>query len=219
MSQLRFVRVLALAVFITAMGFARGANAASAKVYNFKGSLSGTSAKVPLDITGDSCSVVGSVEICTSTSTLSTYGGSSTGGPPGTTGAFTGQSVDQTIPVAGMGCSFAMDTIKSCTIGSNTSGCEYTYVSVNGVGGAGANRITSSGDQELFYLTGGTFCYDGNTRQFQGTQTFETIGGTGKATGYTGTSKASFIGGILLDDLAGNGFSWFSQTFTGTLTK
>ena len=53
MSQLRFVRVLALAVFIAAMVFARGANAASAKVYNFKGSLSGTSARVPLDTTGD----------------------------------------------------------------------------------------------------------------------------------------------------------------------
>jgi hypothetical protein len=219
MSQSRFVRVLAVAAFIAAMVSAGDAKAKGTKVYTYTGSLSGTSASVPLDTTGDSCTVVGTVEICTATSSLSTYGGTWSGAPPGTSGPFTGQSIDQTIPVAGTGCSFAPTTIKACTIGSDPAGCQYTYVNVNGVGGASANRITSTGDQFISYLTGGTFCYSGTTGQFKGTQTFETIGGTGKAEGYTGKGTDSFTGYILLFDLANHDFSWFSQTFTGTLTK
>ena len=120
MSQLRFVRVLALAVFIAAMVSAGDAKAKGAKVYNTKGTASGTNTSVPIDISGDSCTLVSTIEICTATSSLGIYSGTSSGGPPGTTGAYTGQSILQTIPVAGVGCSFAPETIASCKIGSNT---------------------------------------------------------------------------------------------------
>jgi len=204
--------VLGLAVMVTAGG-------AEAKTFKIKTTVSGSGASVPLDLTGDSCTVVGNVEVCTATSSLTTYAGKGSGGPPGTTGAFTGQGISQTVPVAGVGCSFAPDTIKACTIGSNQAGCQYTYVSVDGVGGTFANRLTSSGDLAFGYLTGGSYCYDGTNGTFEGTQQFETTGGTGKFAGYTGTSTATFNGAVLLFDAANNDFTWFQQNSTGTLTK
>jgi hypothetical protein len=218
MSQLRFVGVLALAVFIAAMVSAGDAKAKGAKVYNTKGTASGTNTSVPIDISGDSCTLVSTIEICTATSSLGIYSGTSSGGPPGTTGAYTGQSILQTIPVAGVGCSFAPETIASCKIGSNTNGCSYKYVNVDGVGGAGANRLSSNGNIGAFYITGGTYCYDPNTFAYEGTNTAVSAGGTGPFATVEGTATTTFSGKVLLQDPAGNGINWFTQTTTGTAT-
>jgi hypothetical protein len=107
MSQSRFVRVLAVAAFIAAMVSAGDAKAKGTKVFNTKGSASGTNTSVPIDISGDSCTVVSTIEICTATSSLAIFSGTSSGGPPGTSGAYTSQAITQSIPVAGMGCSLA----------------------------------------------------------------------------------------------------------------
>jgi hypothetical protein len=215
--------VIGLAVMVGAFSThaqdVQPAAAAKPKTFKINSTVSGSGASVPLDLTGDSCTVIGNVEVCTATSSLATYGGKGSGGPPGTAGAFTGQGIDQTVPVAGVGCSFAPDTIKACTIGSNNAGCQYTYVSVNGVGGSFVNRVTASGDLAFGYLTAGSYCYDGDTGAFEGTQEFITTGGTGKFAGYTGTTKATFNGATLLFDSANDTFTWFQQNSTGTLTK
>ena len=210
MSKHRFVWALALVVSL--------AGGAEAKTFNnIKGTLSGTATAVPVDITGDSCTVVGDAELCTATSNLSIYAGQSSGGPitgPTLTGPFTGQNIAQTEPVAGAGCSFAPTTIAACTIGTNDAGCEYSYV-----GGAGASRLNFSGDLEAYVTTGGTLCLDGTTFAFTGTETGNIVGGSGRYAKITGTASQTFNGQILISDPAGNGFSWFTSTFTGTLTK
>lgn len=210
----QFVLVLAMAVSLTMMVLA---GSAEAKTFSISGSNSGTSTSVPVDISGDSCAVVANVELCTATSNLSIYSGQSSGGPtfsPILTGPFTGQEISQTVPVAGAGCSFAPTTIAACTIGTNTSGCEYSYV-----GGAGANRLNFGGDLAAFEITGGSLCLDGTTFAFQGTVTAESAGGSGRYAKTTGTSTNTLSGQILISDPAGHGISWFTNTFTGTVNR
>jgi hypothetical protein len=209
MSKYRYVLGFAIAVALTVMF---SVSSAEAKTFNVKGSSSGTSTAVPIDISGASCAVVNLVEVCTATSSLAIYAGKSSGSP--FSGPLTGQSVSQTLPVAGAGCSFAPTTIAACTIGSNTAGCSYSYV-----GGAGANRLSSSGDLFAFIITGGSLCLDGNTFAFEGTQTTVGAGGSGKAAGTTATGTSTFSGQILTGDPAGNDFGWFTSSFTGTITK
>jgi hypothetical protein len=209
-NKYRYVLALAMVVSLAMMVCASGAEA---KTFDTKGSASGTSASVPVDISGNSCTVVNKVEVCTATSGLLTYTGKSSGGP--LSGPYTGQGISQTEPVAGTGCSFAPTTIASCTIGTDTAGCKYSFV-----GGAGANRISSTGDLAAFLISpGGSLCLDGTTLAFEGTLTETSEGGTGKAAGTTGTTTHSFTGQLLISDPAGNGFSWVADTYTGTLTK
>ena len=214
MSKHRSVWDLAVVVSLTVMV----AGGADAKTFNnIKGTLSGTATAVPVDITGDSCTVVGNAELCTATSNLSIYSGQSSGGPitgPTLTGPFTGQNIAQTAPVAGAGCSLAPTTIAACTIGTNDAGCEYSYV-----GGAGANRLNFGGDMEAYRTTGGTLCLDGTTFALEGTETANIVGGSGRYAKITGTTSLTFNGQILISDPAGNGISWFTSTFTGTITK
>jgi hypothetical protein len=206
MSKYRYVLSLAMVVALAMMVSAVGAEA---KTFDVAGSLSGTSAAIPVDISGDSCTLVGGVEVCTATSGLLTYAGKSSGGP--LSGPYTGQSISQTKPVAGTGCFFAPTKIASCTIGTDTAGCKYSFV-----GGAGANRISSTGDLAAFSITGGSLCLNGTTFATAGTLTEKSAGGTGKA---TGTTTHSFGGQFLIVDPAGNGFFWLTDTYTGTLTK
>ena len=209
MSKYRYALASAIAVAL-AMVFSAGG--AEAMTYTFNGSDSGTSTAVPIDLSGASCAVVNLVEVCTTTSSLSIYAGKTSGSP--FSGPFTGQAVSQTVPVVGTGCSFAPTKIAACTIGSNTSGCSYSYF-----GGAGANRLSSSGDLFAFFLTGGSLCLDGNTLAFEGTQTLVGVGGSGKAAGITSNVTETVRGQILLVDLAGNSFSWSTASFTGTFIK
>jgi hypothetical protein len=209
MSKYRYALVSAIAVAL-AMVFSAGG--AEAMTYTINGSDSGTSTAVPIDLSGASCALVNLVEVCTTTSSLSIYAGKSSGSP--FSGPFTGQAVSQTVPVVGTGCSFAPTKIAACTIGSNTMGCSYSYV-----GGAGATRPSSSGDLFAFFITGGSLCLDGTTGAIEGTQTIVGVGGSGKAAGTTSDSTVTFRGQILLNDPAGNSFSWFTDSYTGTLTK
>jgi hypothetical protein len=73
-SKYRLVLATAIAAFLAVMVSAGGVKA---KTYNIKGSLSGTVTAVPIDISANSCAVVDTIEICTATSSLSIYGGTS----------------------------------------------------------------------------------------------------------------------------------------------
>jgi hypothetical protein len=43
-------------------------------------------------------------------------------------------------------------------------------------------------------------------------------GGTGRFAGATGSSVGSGVGAVLIEDLRGNSFGWFSNSFAGTIT-
>jgi hypothetical protein len=100
-----------------------------------------------------------------------------------------GLSAGLVIPVAGAGCSFAPTTIAACTIGSTIDGCKYEYM-----GGAEADRSTSTGDIAASYVTGGTLCRDGSTFAFQAMETFTSAGGSGKFASITSEGTATVSG-------------------------
>jgi hypothetical protein len=204
-------------VLLAAAMFLVGVYKAEAKDFQVTGTLSGTSHSVPIDLdgSGTSCTTVGSVIICPDDSFTSTYV-SQASGPFG--GAYTGQNVSESVPVSGTGCLFAPTTIQSCTLGSVTNACEFQYTT----GGSGANVRSATGSVQSYIITGGTLCLDvssGLPFNFTGTVTSSVTGGTGEFTGVTGSGSLTFTGQQTSDDLASHGFSWFTATFSETLTK
>ena len=122
---------------------------------------------------------------CPADSDLFTGGGTITGGPE--PGQFTSQSVTDTIPVLGTGCSLAPGAIKGCAIGSITDGCLY-----QNIGGNLVNRQVTTGDLLLAKLTSGKLCINFDTAlpwSLTGNNQFSFIGGSGKSAGATGTVR------------------------------
>jgi hypothetical protein len=188
---------------------------------NFKGTFSGSTASIPLDIDVDSCTTTGGVTVCTDLSGLATNGGKQSGGIEA--GDFTGQGVTEIDAVAGTGCLLSPTAIQSCTLGSVTNACEYQYV-----GGSSATRFSSTGDISTQTLTSGTLCIDfsngtGTTIQlpfdFAGSETYNLTGGSGKFAGATGTSTSQFTGQVLSADFQGHAFSWSQGSYQGTAIK
>jgi hypothetical protein len=207
---MRLVKIASIGIFAIAWFVflaARGVEAASLK---FSSTLSGSGATVTMDIDNDAC---GTAVICTELSSLNTYAGTSTGGIE--PGAFTGQSVDETDPVAGTGCFFDPTHVKGCTLGTVTDACEFTFV-----GSAGASRTTSTGDILTAKTVSGTECIDvshGLPFNFAGSATDTITGGSGKYAGATGTAKERFSGQVLTNDFNGHGFAWFQDSIKGTI--
>jgi hypothetical protein len=189
-----------------------GANAQT--TYNFTSTLSGSAVQVPIDLDGNNnCTTVNGIVTCPADSDLFTGGGTITGGPE--SGQFTNQSVTETIPVSGAGCSVA-PSIKGCSIGSVTDGCLY-----KNFGGNVVNRQVTTGDLLIAKLTSGTLCINFNTAlpwNFTGNNQFSFIGGTGKFAGATGSGTVKFKGQILQNDPQGHGMSWDTGSVTGTIT-
>jgi hypothetical protein len=215
--MIRLSKIGFTGAFLVAAILLIGVQRAEAKTFNVKSSFSGTGFSVPIDLDGNgtSCTTVGLVTTCPNDSFSSNYSGKATGSFGG---PFTGQNVDETVPVSGTGCLFAPTTIQSCTLGAVTNACEFQYVA----GGSGANIRSATNSVESYIITGGTLCLDvssGLPFNFAGTQTFSVSGGTGEFKGVTGSGTVTFTGQETSEDHAGHGFSWFTATLTATLTK
>src|SRR5689334_6954493 len=102
---------LSAAVWLLLLAVSTGAS--DQTTYHFTGTLSGSSAQVPIDLDGTNCTTVNGMVTCPADSELFTGGGTITGGPE--PGQFTGQSVTETAPVSGTGCSVAPSSIKGCS--------------------------------------------------------------------------------------------------------
>ncbi len=188
-----------------------GANAQT--TYNFTSTVSGSSAQVPIDLDGTNCTTMNGILICPADSNLFTGGGTITGGPE--PGQFTSQSVTETIPVPGTGCSVAPSSIKGCSIGSVKDGCLY-----KNIGGNVVNRQVTTGDLLIAKLTSGKLCINFDTAlpwSFTGNNQFSFIGGTGGFAGATGSGTVSFTGQILQNDQQGHGMNWDTGSVTGTI--
>jgi hypothetical protein len=75
---------------------------------------------------------------------------------------------------------------------------------------------SKTGDQTFSQITSGTFCFDTATGQTTGTTTGVYLGGTGKATGATGTFTSQTSGSYLMFGFKNGVFGGFGQ-FSGTL--
>jgi hypothetical protein len=203
---------LSAAVWLLLILVRTGANAQT--TYKFTSTLSGSSAQVPIDLDGTNCTTVNGIVTCPADSNLFTGGGTITGGPE--PGQFTNQSITETIPVSGTGCSVAPSSIMGCSIGSVTDGCLY-----KNIGGNVVNRQVTTGDLLLAKLTSGKLCINFDTAlpwSFTGNDQFSFIGGTGRFAGATGSGTVSFKGQILQNDRQGHGMSWDTGSVTGTIT-
>jgi hypothetical protein len=204
---------LCAAVWLLLILVRTGANAQT--TYNFTSTLSGSAAQVPIDLDGtNNCTTVNGIVTCPADSDLFTGGGTITGGPE--PGQFTNQSVTETIPVSGTGCSVAPGSVKGCSIGSVTNGCLY-----QNFGGNVVNRQVTTGDLLFAKLTSGKLCINIKPTlpwNFTGNNQFSFIGGTGKFAGATGSGTVSFKGQILQSDPQGHGMSWDTGSITGTIT-
>ena len=221
----RFVPPLALVALVAVIVSASGLEAGGAD-QTFKGEGSGTFSPDPLNIFGTGCVTVGEVTTCPPSNGLTLFSGSASGGP--FSGPFTGQTLAQSAPVTGSGCSFVAGGTECTENKSNPNGgCLYTFLPPNlppdegGVGGAEVFRSNSTGDLFAYYLIGGTFCLDGTTFAYTGSVTYTCFGGTGKGADCFGTTNLvdTLSGQILLSDPAGHAFGWQSDTFTGTTTN
>jgi hypothetical protein len=188
-----------------------------ASTFKVTGSFSGTGFTVPIDLDGDSttCTTVGSVTTCPDDSFSSTYVSQAIGMFGGT---YTGQNVSESVPVSGTGCLIAPATIQSCTLGAVTNACAFQYIP----GGTGANIRSATRSVETYTITSGTICLDfssGLPFNFAGSQSFTLTGGTGEFKGVTGSGIVTFTGQETSADPASHGFSWFTATFTETMTK
>jgi hypothetical protein len=128
---------------------------------------------------------------------------------------FTSQSVTETAPVSGTGCSIAPSSIKGCSIGSVTDGCLY-----KNIGGNVVNRQMTTGDLLFAQLTSGTLCINFDTAlpwSFMGNNRFLFIGGTGRFARATGSGMVSFKGQTIQNDPQGHGMSWDAGSVTGTI--
>jgi hypothetical protein len=206
----------ASAVFVAAIGFIVVQKAA-AGTFKVTGSFSGTGFTVPIDLDGDgtTCTTVGSVTTCPDDSFSSTYVSQAIGIFGGT---YTGQNVNESVPVSGTGCFIAPATIQSCTLGAVTNACAFQYLA----GGTGANIRSATRSVETYAITSGTICLDfssGLPFNFAGSQSFSLTGGTGEFKGVTGSGIVTFTGQETSADPANHGFSWFTATFTETLIK
>jgi hypothetical protein len=204
---------LSAAVWLLLILVRTGANAQT--TYNFTSTLSGSAVQVPIDLDGTNCTTVNGIVTCPADSDLFTGGGTITGGPE--PGQFTSQSVTETIPVSGTGCSVAPGSIKGCSIGSSSDGCLY-----KNIGGNVVNRQVATGDLLVAKLTSGRLCINFDTPlppwSFTGSNQFSFIGGTGKFAEATGSGTVSFNGQILQSDPQGHGMSWDTGSVTGTIT-
>jgi hypothetical protein len=203
---------LSAAVWLLLILVRTGANAQT--TYKFTSTLSGSSAQVPIDLDGTNCTTVNGIVTCPADSNLFTGGGTITGGPE--PGQFTNQSITETIPVSGTGCSVAPSSIMGCSIGSVTDGCLY-----KNIGGNVVNRQVTTGDLLLAKLTSGKLCINFDTAlpwSFTGNNQFSFIGGTGRFAGATGSGTVSFKGQILQNDRQGHGMSWDTGAVTGRIT-
>ena len=199
------------AVWLLLILVSTGANALTS--YNFTSTLSGSAAQVPIDLDGTHCTTMNGIVTCPADSDLFTGGGTITGGPE--PGQFTNQSVTETIPVSGTGCSVAPSSIKGCSIGSVTNGCLYKII-----GGNVVNRQMTTGDLLFAKLTSGALCINFDTAlpwNLTGNNQFSFIGGTGRFAGATGSGTVSFKGQILQNDPQGHGMSWDAGSITGTM--
>ena len=219
MRAINAASIVILAVAVLFFPTSRRAEAAGQSL-KFKGTFSGSSANIPLDIDVDSCTTTGGVTVCTDMSALGSLAGKQSGGIEA--GHFTFQGVSETDAVAGTGCLLS-PTQQSCTLGSVTNACEYQYV-----GGSGATRFSSTGDILTSTLTSGTLCIDysngtGTTIQLPfnvtGSDTSNLTGGSGKFAGATGTSTSQFNGQVLSADFQGHAFSWSQGSYEGTVVK
>jgi len=218
MRPIKAVSIVIVAAALLCLPASRRAVAAGNSL-NFKGTSSGSTTNIPLDIDLDSCTTTGAGTVCTDMSGLATSGGKQSGGIEA--GDFTSQGVAEAVAVAGTGCLLS-PTQKSCTLGSVTNACEYQIV-----GGSLAVRFSSTGDISAQTLTSGTECIDysngtGTTIQlpfdFAGSETWNLTGGSGKFTGATGTYTAQFTGQTLSADFQGHAFGWFQSSYQGTAT-
>jgi hypothetical protein len=203
--------VLSAAVFLLLWG--RRVEAAGQSL-EFKGSLSGTTATIPLDLDADSCSTTDGVTICADSSALAAFAGKQAGGIEA--GEYTGQAVGEADPVPGTGCLIAPTTIQSCRIGSVTDGCEF-----QGVAGDAVLRFSRTGDLEILQLTSSTLCGDlskGLPANFTFKQSYAITGGTGRFAGATGTFTETGRGQALDEDPQGHEFDWAQASYSGTIT-
>lgn len=194
------------------------ANAATAQSKKFSANISGSSVTVPLDLNDNaSCTTTAGVTTCTALSYSNTYLGRHINGIGNIAYAFTGQSVVGATPVAGTGCSTS-DAIASCTLGTVTDACSYTYT-----GGSLVNQKAGPGNQKVSTQTGsitpgGSLCvdYTSTPPSFSATINGTIVSGNGDFTGITGTFTETISGAILNTDLQGHSFGWFSGTIAGT---
>src|SRR5215469_2567430 len=100
--------IFAIALFLFILG-RRGE--AAGQSLDFKGSDSGTSVTVPFDFDADSCTTTGGMTICRDSSSLFTGAGKQSGGIEA--GEWTGQALNEFVPVQGTGCLIAPTAIKS----------------------------------------------------------------------------------------------------------
>jgi hypothetical protein len=203
---------LSAAVWLLLILIGTGANAQT--TFNFTSTLSGSAVQVPIDLDGTNCTTANGIVTCPADSDLFTGGGKITGGPE--PGQFSSQSVTETIPISGTGCSVAPGSIKGCAIGSVTDGCLY-----KNIGGNVVNRQMTTGDLLFAKLASGKLCINFDTAlpwSFTGNNNFSFIGGTGKFAGATGSGTVSFKGQILQNDPQEHGMTWDTGSVTGTIT-
>ncbi len=189
-------------------------DAAAAKTSTFTFTFSGSGVQVPVDIDGNGCITTNGLFICPADSALTTSGGTALKGPE--PGPNTAQSVTETVPAPGTGCSFNPGSIQSCTIGSATDGCLFNFV-----GGNAVTRNTASGDLVFESITSGTLCINVSGAppwNFEGQEAWTITGGTGKVNGASGSFSETFQGQILQNDPAGHGLAWSNGSGTGTIT-
>jgi hypothetical protein len=210
--RLTFSTILMMVLALSLGVYEAGAKTSKSK--SFSGTDSGTGVTVPLDIDNDSCTTTAPF-VCTDLSSYANVAGVSKGGfRPG---SFTRQGVSEITGVPGTGCLIDPTTIKSCTLGASTNACEFTFE-----GGSYASRDDKTGDLLFGFVTpGGSECIDFSTTpfNFSGSADVTITGGTGKLAGVTGTLTDTFSGQEMSSDSQGHGFSWFTESFTGTETR
>jgi|GEM_PF-4828560 len=207
--QIRGFKILAgiVVLMLVAAGVAR------AGTKNFKGSDSGTSVAIPVELDADSCfTAPNGATVCAVDAVYGNFGGMISPG-----GSFTEQDAQEFDLVSGTpSCIIA--GIKSCTFpGSGEQGCELQGVT----GGTAVERDSSRGDLLFLAYSSDTLCLDfsgAGPFNFAGSGNATITGGTGKNASATGVETFTYHGQQFSLDPAGNGLSWVEARFTGTIT-
>jgi hypothetical protein len=127
--------------------------------------------------------------------------------------------VNETAYVPGTGCSINAAHVKACTLNGHSDACAFTFEA--------GSAVANYPDGSLLFTKlapGGTGCIDFNAPSFAlpfpyvFTSNSTITGGTVRYAGATGSSAATGVGAVQIDDSAGHSFGWFSDTYTGTIT-
>jgi hypothetical protein len=207
-----------LILTVVASVFLLAAQSVNAGTFQIFGDIAGSEATIPLDLDNDNCTTVGTSTVCNDFSELTTYSlpnFNNTSGGSFLKGSWKGQATTEVSAVVGSGCSIDK-TIASCTIGTTTNGCLFTFD-----GGSYVNLKDGTADVVFGFINaGGSECIDFTSFPFSFSikESGTIIGGTGRFSGLTGSFSETLHGQELSADLQGRNFSWLKGNFSGTAT-